>query len=100
MISKIADYMVNNYSTKRNFYALLLIGIIIIAFPVNKNKMTLNFSDGETFDTSENLRTELRKDGWYVLGNGYLIPVDTKEKGDSFIKLLKQSNKIKSNESN
>jgi len=95
MISKIANYMLNNYSTKRNFYGLVLIGIIMISFPVQKNQnMNLKFSDGETFDTSGNLRTELRKDGWYVLGNGYLIPVDTKEKGDSYIKLLKE-NQIK-----
>jgi len=36
----------------------------------------IKFSDGEVFDTSGDLRTELRSDGWYVLGNGFLIAVD------------------------
>jgi hypothetical protein len=48
----------------------------------------LKFSDGEVFDTSGELRTELRSDGWYILGNGFLIAVDTKEKGEEKIKLM------------
>ncbi len=35
----------------------------------------LKFSDGEEFDTSGPLRMEERSDGWYVIGNGMLIPV-------------------------
>jgi len=49
----------------------------------------IKFSDGEVFDTSGDLRTELRSDGWYVLGNGFLIAVDTKEKGETKILELK-----------
>ena len=55
-----------------------------------KIKMSIiKFSDGEVFDTSGDLRTELRSDGWYVLGNGFLIAVDTKEKGENKISELK-----------
>lgn len=36
---------------------------------------TLRFSDGEEFDTSGSLRVEKRKDGFYVIGEGKLIPV-------------------------
>jgi len=36
---------------------------------------TLKFTDGETFDLSGKLRAEERKDGWYVVGEGRLIPV-------------------------
>jgi len=35
----------------------------------------LNFSDREGFDTSGPLRTEERKDGWYVVGGGLLLAV-------------------------
>jgi hypothetical protein len=42
---------------------------------------TLKFNDGEEFDLSGELRTEERKDGWYVLGDNKLIPVSDKEDG-------------------
>ena len=41
----------------------------------------LKFSDGEEFDTSGPPRLEQRKDGWYVLGKGQLIPVKDIEEG-------------------
>jgi len=37
----------------------------------------LNFSDGEVFNTCGPVRAEQRKDGWYVMGRGMLIPVDS-----------------------
>lgn len=37
--------------------------------------MILKFNDGTEFDTSGGLRAEERPDGWYVLGQGMLIPV-------------------------
>jgi len=46
---------------------------------------TLKFSDGMEFDTSGPLRTEERSDGWYVIGKGMLIPVDSQEEGDQYI---------------
>ncbi len=37
---------------------------------------TLRFSDGEVFNTCGPVRAEQRRDGWYVMGKGMLIPVD------------------------
>jgi hypothetical protein len=48
----------------------------------------LKFSDGEVFDVSGILRVEERKDGWYVIGGGMLVPVDDKEDGERYIKRL------------
>lgn len=45
----------------------------------------LRFTDGETFDTSGPLRKERRSDGWYVLGQGLLIPVRDEEEANLFI---------------
>ena len=46
---------------------------------------TLKFSDGETFDLSGPLRVELRSDGYYVLGQGMMMAVDTFEQGQKVI---------------
>ena len=57
----------------------------------NKHEMaehTLRFSDGEEFDTSGPLRKEERYDGWYVIGNGRLIPVKDEEEADKKIERL------------
>lgn len=35
---------------------------------------TIKFSDGVTFDTRGPLRVTRRRDGWYVIGEGMLIP--------------------------
>jgi hypothetical protein len=39
----------------------------------------LKFSDGVTIDTSGPLRTLELSDGFYVVGQGMLIPVDSQE---------------------
>jgi hypothetical protein len=49
----------------------------------------LKFSDGESFDTSGPLRKEERYDGWYVLGEGKLIPVQNEQQADQLINQLK-----------
>ena len=46
----------------------------------------LNFDDGENFDTTGELRIDRRKDGYYVIGEGMLIPVDNREEAEEFIK--------------
>jgi hypothetical protein len=51
----------------------------------------LRFSDGEEFDTSGEMRKEERKDGWYVLGNGMLIPVKDEAEADTYINLKKKT---------
>lgn len=45
----------------------------------------LKFSDGEEFDLSGELRVELRSDGYYVLGQGMMMAVDTFEEGQKYI---------------
>lgn len=49
----------------------------------------LQFSDGERFDTSGPLRKEERRDGWYVIGEGKLIPVASESEADWLIGLLR-----------
>jgi hypothetical protein len=51
--------------------------------------MTLRFSDGEEFDPRGELRIESRKDGLYVLGQGHLIPIDTREEGERIIREMR-----------
>lgn len=46
---------------------------------------TLKFTDGEEFDLSGSLRKECRKDGWYVLGEGRLIPVKDEQAADEYL---------------
>lgn len=45
----------------------------------------LRFSDGEEFDTSGDFRKEERRDGWYVIGHGRLIPVASEREADDTI---------------
>jgi len=51
-----------------------------------KMNETLKFKDGMEFDTSGDLRVEKRKDGYYVVGKGRLMAVDSKKEGDDYIK--------------
>jgi hypothetical protein len=48
--------------------------------------MTLKFSDGMEFYTSGPLRIESRSDGLYVVGNGQLIPVSSREEAEEIIR--------------
>ena len=48
----------------------------------------LRFTDGESFDTSGPIRKEERYDGWYVLGDGKMIPVRDEEEADTVIARL------------
>ena len=50
----------------------------------------LRFSDGEQFDTSGPIRKEYRPDGWYVIGDGKLIPVKDEKEADEVIKRFKK----------
>jgi hypothetical protein len=45
----------------------------------------LTFTDGQTFDLSGPLRLEERYDGWYVLGNNRMIPVNSQDAGRRLI---------------
>lgn len=47
--------------------------------------MKLKFSDGVTIDTSGPLRKLNLADGWYVVGNGFSIPVDSEDEANETI---------------
>jgi hypothetical protein len=49
-------------------------------------KRTLQFTDGMEFNVGGPLRVEHRRDGWYVVGNGLLIPVGSAEEGSEIIR--------------
>ena len=49
---------------------------------------TLKFTDGEEFDLTGELRAEERYDGWYVLGENRMIPVNDQEDGQLTIDKL------------
>ena len=49
----------------------------------------LRFNDGMEFDTSGELRITRRRDGLYVIGEGVLIPVETREEARELIAELK-----------
>ena len=52
--------------------------------------MSLTFSDGMSFNTSGPLRLARRSDGWYVIGEGMLIPVEGSEEGLTMISKLNE----------
>ncbi len=45
----------------------------------------LRFNDGMEFNTDGELRVTKRSDGYYVVGRGMLIPVDSREEGYEII---------------
>jgi len=45
----------------------------------------LKFSDGVEFNTDGELRIEERYDGLYVVGKGILMPISSREEGQTFI---------------
>jgi hypothetical protein len=49
---------------------------------------TIEFSDGIKFDTSGRYRVEYRKDGYYVVGQGMLCPVDNRAEGQQLVEEL------------
>lgn len=51
--------------------------------------MTLKFSDGVNIDTSGPLRVLELSDGFYVVGEGMLIPVSSKDKALEIINQTK-----------
>ena len=45
----------------------------------------IKFNDGVEFNTSGKLRIEARRDGLYVVGNGMLVPVDSRKEAYEII---------------
>lgn len=52
--------------------------------------MTLRFSDGVEFDPQGELRIETRHDGLYVVGEGMVCAVETREEGEELIAQLRE----------
>ena len=72
----------------------MVVWIFFRIFVLNKTTKTmsiLKFSDGEEFDTSVELQLTLRGDGWYVIGNGLLIPVRDLDEGRKELKRQKEA---------
>ena len=51
--------------------------------------MKIQFNDGMTLNTSGPLRVVRKRDGFYVLGEGTALPVDSRQDGKEFIAELK-----------
>ncbi len=49
----------------------------------------LRFNDGVNIDTSGELRVIRLKDGYYVVGQGWCIPVNDREEGNKEIERMK-----------
>lgn len=54
--------------------------------------MKLKFTDGIEFETSGDLRIVEERDGFYVVGQGWLIPVSGQEEGEEVISKLSRMN--------
>jgi len=54
---------------------------------------TIRFSDGVDIDTSGKLRILRLEDGYYVVGEGYCIPVDSRAEGEQTIAEMKATQK-------
>jgi hypothetical protein len=52
--------------------------------------MKIKFADGVEFDTGGEYRIEERTDGFYIVGQGGLIPVKDRAEGEELIKCLKR----------
>ena len=52
----------------------------------------LRFNDGVTIDTSGPLRTLRLRDGYYVVGEGMCIPVESREEAQELIREISHEN--------
>lgn len=50
--------------------------------------MSIKFNDGVEFNTVGEYRIERRRDGYYVVGNGMLLPIDSYKEGREIIERL------------
>lgn len=79
-----------NYPRKQQFkvtpFGLTEVGVMTV----------LRFTDGMKFITGGELRATERGDGWYVVGQGMLIPVVNKEEANRIIESFKAHEASKS----
>lgn len=52
----------------------------------------LKFDDGVEFDTAGEFRAVRKRDGWYVVGDGTLIPAIDKAEADEMVIMLNNIN--------
>jgi hypothetical protein len=57
----------------------------------NRPGMKLRFNDGMEFNTEGKLRAVQRSDGWYVTGQGMLIPVVDRQEADDLIQAMQET---------
>ena len=50
----------------------------------------LKFNDGMSFNIDGTLRITSRSDGLYVVGEGMMMPINSREEGEEFIKKNKK----------
>lgn len=55
----------------------------------DSGRTTLEFTDGVKFDTTGEPHLEHRRDGWYVVGRGMVVPVDDEEDGRELVAWMK-----------
>ncbi len=60
--------------------------------------MKLKFSDGIVIDTAGPLRKLHLKDGWYVVGNGFCIPVADEGEADETIVKMSDRKQVRDHE--
>ena len=51
----------------------------------------LRFNDGMTLNTGGQLRVVRKRDGYYVLGEGMSLPVDSRQEGLELIREMQES---------
>lgn len=51
---------------------------------------TLRFTDGLVVDTKGPLRIQRLKDGYYVIGRGMMIPINSRNEGYDIINSMKE----------
>jgi hypothetical protein len=62
--------------------------------------MELMFSDGITIETAGPLRKLQLEDGWYVVGNGFCLPVDSEREADETIVKNSEPKQVRDHEEN
>ena len=56
--------------------------------------MELKFNDGEQFNTDGKLRISKRYDGFYIVGEGMLIPANDRKEAKEILKEMKRELKL------
>ena len=58
-------------------------------------EVLMRFNDGMSFDTSGPLRITMKSDGFYVVGQGMLIPIRDAEEGRQLIEQFSKEDRFR-----